>query len=107
MALESNGGWLCLAINGRVPVEFYGRLGGIIPLPDDIEAVRVGGAYNFPLDDLRRFAERNADAALDVQRRKLRELLTDAAVAPSAGGRDTGFRLVRRLRWNRVLGAPE
>lgn len=74
---------------------------------DDIEAVRVGGAYNFPLDDLKRFAERQADAALDVQRRKLRELLTDAAVAPSAGGRDTGFRLVQRLRWNRVLGAPE
>ena len=25
-----------LAVNGRVPVEFYGRMGGIVPSPDDV-----------------------------------------------------------------------
>ena len=25
-----------LAVNGRVPVEFYGRLGGIVPSPDEV-----------------------------------------------------------------------
>jgi 2-oxoglutarate ferredoxin oxidoreductase subunit alpha len=25
-----------LAVNGRVPVEFYGRLGGVTPFPDEI-----------------------------------------------------------------------
>lgn len=25
-----------LAVNGRVPVEFYGRLGGVVPFPDEI-----------------------------------------------------------------------
>ena len=26
-----------LAIEGRCPVRFYGRMGGIVPLPEDIE----------------------------------------------------------------------
>jgi len=26
-----------LAVNGKVPVEFYGRLGGMIYTPEDIE----------------------------------------------------------------------
>ncbi len=25
-----------LAVNGRVPVEFYGRMGGVVPFPDEI-----------------------------------------------------------------------
>jgi 2-oxoglutarate/2-oxoacid ferredoxin oxidoreductase subunit alpha len=25
-----------LAVRGRVPVEFYGRLGGMVPFPDEI-----------------------------------------------------------------------
>ena len=25
-----------LAVNGRIPVEFYGRLGGIVPSPDEV-----------------------------------------------------------------------
>ncbi len=25
-----------LAVKGRVPVEFYGRLGGVVPFPDEI-----------------------------------------------------------------------
>ena len=27
-----------LAVNGRVPVEFYGRMGGIVPAPDEVLA---------------------------------------------------------------------
>ena len=30
-----------LAVNGRVPVEFFGRTGGIIPTPDEVlDAIR-------------------------------------------------------------------
>jgi 2-oxoglutarate ferredoxin oxidoreductase subunit alpha len=25
-----------LAVEGRVPVEFYGRMGGMLPLPDEV-----------------------------------------------------------------------
>jgi 2-oxoglutarate ferredoxin oxidoreductase subunit alpha len=25
-----------LAVEGRVPVEFYGRMGGVLPLPDEV-----------------------------------------------------------------------
>jgi 2-oxoglutarate ferredoxin oxidoreductase subunit alpha len=25
-----------LAVNGKIPVEFYGRMGGMIPQPEDI-----------------------------------------------------------------------
>ena len=25
-----------LAVQGRVPVEFYGRMGGVVPFPDEI-----------------------------------------------------------------------
>ncbi len=27
-----------LAVNGRTPIEFYGRLGGVVPFPDEILA---------------------------------------------------------------------
>jgi 2-oxoglutarate ferredoxin oxidoreductase subunit alpha len=25
-----------LAVKGRAPIEFYGRMGGVVPLPDEI-----------------------------------------------------------------------
>ena len=25
-----------LAVNGKVPVEYYGRMGGIVPSPDEV-----------------------------------------------------------------------
>ena len=28
-----------LAVNGRVPVEFYGRMGGVVPSPDEVYEV--------------------------------------------------------------------
>jgi 2-oxoglutarate ferredoxin oxidoreductase subunit alpha len=36
-----------LAVEGRCPVEFYGRMGGVMPLPDEILEVmhRVALAY--------------------------------------------------------------
>lgn len=41
LVVEMNAGQMLedvrLAVNGKVPVEFYGRLGGSIPLPDEIE----------------------------------------------------------------------
>jgi 2-oxoglutarate ferredoxin oxidoreductase subunit alpha len=27
-----------LAVEGRVPVQFYGRMGGIVPMPDEVLA---------------------------------------------------------------------
>src|SRR5574339_793093 len=34
-----------LAVKGRVPVEFYGRMGGVVPFPDEIlhEIQRMAG----------------------------------------------------------------
>lgn len=41
LVVEMNAGQMLddvrLAVNGRVPVEFYGRTGGIVPMPDEIE----------------------------------------------------------------------
>jgi 2-oxoglutarate ferredoxin oxidoreductase subunit alpha len=25
-----------LAVNGRAPIEFYGRMGGVVPLPEEV-----------------------------------------------------------------------
>lgn len=40
LVVEMNSGQMLedvrLAVNGRIPVEFYGRLGGMIPFPDEI-----------------------------------------------------------------------
>jgi 2-oxoglutarate ferredoxin oxidoreductase subunit alpha len=40
LVVEMNAGQMLedvrLAVEGRCPVHFYGRLGGIIPLPDEI-----------------------------------------------------------------------
>lgn len=42
LVVEMNAGQMVddvrLAVNGRVPVEFYGRTGGIVPMPDEIES---------------------------------------------------------------------
>lgn len=45
LSVEMNAGQMVedvrLAVNGKVPVEFYGRLGGIVPTPDEVvEAVK-------------------------------------------------------------------
>jgi 2-oxoglutarate ferredoxin oxidoreductase subunit alpha len=40
LVVEMNSGQMLedvrLAVEGRVPVEFYGRLGGMVPLPDEV-----------------------------------------------------------------------
>lgn len=40
LTVEMNAGQMIddvrLAVNGRVPVEYYGRLGGIVPAPDEV-----------------------------------------------------------------------
>jgi 2-oxoglutarate ferredoxin oxidoreductase subunit alpha len=40
LVVEMNGGQMVddvrLAVQGKVPVEFYGRMGGVTPLPDEI-----------------------------------------------------------------------
>jgi 2-oxoglutarate ferredoxin oxidoreductase subunit alpha len=40
LVVEMNAGQMIedvrLAVEGRVPVEFYGRMGGVLPLPDEV-----------------------------------------------------------------------
>jgi 2-oxoglutarate ferredoxin oxidoreductase subunit alpha len=40
LVVEMNSGQMLkdeqAAVGGRIPVEFYGRLGGMVPLPDEI-----------------------------------------------------------------------
>ena len=40
LVVEMNSGQMLedvrLAVNGRIPIEFYGRLGGVVPFPDEI-----------------------------------------------------------------------
>ncbi len=40
LVVEMNGGQMLedvrLAVEGRVPVDFYGRMGGVVPLPDEV-----------------------------------------------------------------------
>ncbi|MCK5646436.1 MAG: 3-methyl-2-oxobutanoate dehydrogenase subunit beta, partial [Anaerolineales bacterium] len=40
LVVEMNAGQMLedvrLAVEGRIPVEFYGRMGGVMPLPDEI-----------------------------------------------------------------------
>ena len=42
-----------LAVNGRTPIEFYGRLGGVVPFPDEIldEIQRVARETPKMVDD--------------------------------------------------------
>jgi 2-oxoglutarate ferredoxin oxidoreductase subunit alpha len=56
LVVEMNGGQMLedvrLAAEGRVPVSFYGRMGGMVPMPDDVlEAIRkvhAGQPVAFP-----------------------------------------------------------
>ena len=46
LVVEMNGGQMVddvrLAVEGRVPVSFYGRMGGVVPLPDEVlEQIRL------------------------------------------------------------------
>jgi len=54
LVVEMNAGQMLndvkLAVEGRCPVEFYGRLGGIIPLPDEILAALRGVASTYRKD---------------------------------------------------------
>jgi 2-oxoglutarate ferredoxin oxidoreductase subunit alpha len=55
LVVEMNAGQMLedvrLAVGGRVPVEFYGRMGGVIPFPDEILAeIRRMAAGNYSLE---------------------------------------------------------
>jgi len=43
LVVEMNSGQMVedvrLAVEGRVPVKFYGRMGGVVPLPDEVEQI--------------------------------------------------------------------
>ncbi len=41
-----------LAVKGRVPVEFYGRMGGVVPFPDEIlrEIERIATSKLYRVD---------------------------------------------------------
>ncbi len=54
-------------VQGKVPIEFYGRMGGVTPLPDEI------------LDEIRRVAanqDPGADDPRDAWMVRLEELIT-------------------------------
>jgi 2-oxoglutarate ferredoxin oxidoreductase subunit alpha len=57
LVVEMNSGQMLedvrLAVNGRTPIEFYGRLGGVVPFPDEIlgEIQRVSGETPKMVDD--------------------------------------------------------
>jgi 2-oxoglutarate ferredoxin oxidoreductase subunit alpha len=56
LVVEMNGGQMVedvrLAAEGRVPVNFFGRMGGMVPMPDEVlEAIRkvhAGQPVEFP-----------------------------------------------------------
>jgi 2-oxoglutarate ferredoxin oxidoreductase subunit alpha len=58
LVVEMNAGQMVedvrLAVAGRCPVSFYGRMGGVIPLPDEIQP---------ELEALRSAAERGREVA--------------------------------------------
>jgi len=58
------------AVQGRIPVEFYGRMGGVTPFPDEI------------LDEIRRAAE-NTEPEDDLERLKWLERLEERIVGES------------------------
>jgi 2-oxoglutarate ferredoxin oxidoreductase subunit alpha len=51
LVVEMNAGQMIedvqLAVAGRVPVEFFGRMGGVVPLPDEVLAAiqRLAGQF--------------------------------------------------------------
>ncbi len=65
LVVEMNAGQMLedvrLAVNGRIPVEFYGRLGGVVPFPEEIlhEIKRVArGGLKAESDPLERWMAR-------------------------------------------------
>jgi 2-oxoglutarate ferredoxin oxidoreductase subunit alpha len=55
LVVEMNSGQMLddvhLAVKGKVPVEFYGRMGGMVPFPDEIETEIMRIAKGTPIDD--------------------------------------------------------
>ena len=57
LVVEMNSGQMLedvrLAVNGQTPIEFYGRLGGVVPFPDEIlnEIQRLAKATPRVVDD--------------------------------------------------------
>ncbi len=57
LVVEMNGGQMLedvrLAVNGRTPIEFYGRMGGMVPFPDEIlnEILRLAKETPTLVDD--------------------------------------------------------
>ncbi len=41
-----------LAVNGKVPVEYYGRMGGIVPAPDEVLNALKNKLINLPVDNV-------------------------------------------------------
>lgn len=69
LVVEMNAGQMLedvrLAVRGRVPVEFYGRLGGVVPFPDEIlsEIQRLAaGKFSAQADPRRAWFERMVTA---------------------------------------------
>lgn len=66
LVIEMNSGQMLedvrLAVSGQVPVEFYGRLGGVVPLPDEV------------LDEIHHLVESPAERNGDVRQRWLKRL---------------------------------
>ncbi|MBI5051911.1 MAG: 3-methyl-2-oxobutanoate dehydrogenase subunit VorB [Chloroflexi bacterium] len=77
LVVEMNAGQMIedvrLAVNGRVPVRFYGRMGGMVPLPDEVlkeirEMVSVGEeTKHFHFDIQNELGEWNAIDDLEVE----------------------------------------
>jgi 2-oxoglutarate ferredoxin oxidoreductase subunit alpha len=71
LVVEMNSGQMLedvrLAVNGRTPIEFYGRLGGVVPFPDEIldEIKRVAHETPKVVDDPARVWLGRMDAVVD------------------------------------------
>jgi 2-oxoglutarate/2-oxoacid ferredoxin oxidoreductase subunit alpha len=70
LVVEMNSGQMLedvrLAVNGRTPIEFYGRLGGVVPFPDEIlgEIQRVAKETPKIVDDPAKVWLRRMDAVV-------------------------------------------
>ena len=71
LVVEMNSGQMLedvrLAVNGRTPIEFYGRLGGVVPFPDEIlgEIQRVARETPRIVDDPARVWLQRMDAVVN------------------------------------------
>ena len=52
-----------LAVNGQTPVEFYGRMGGIVPFPEEVVERLAETAHQFIVPEMNR-----GQIALEVER---------------------------------------